>query len=50
LYQYTWYMSLYVGDCLVRIPDGHLHRVTYIRCRINTTDSPDDEHKNDRNM
>ena len=26
------------------IPDGHLHRVTYTRCRIDTADSPDDEH------
>jgi hypothetical protein len=24
-------------------PDGHLHRVTYIRC-IDTVTSPDDEH------
>ena len=48
-YQYDiWYMSLYVGDCLVCrfgwsctstqtcIPDGHLHTVTYTRCRIDT--------------
>jgi hypothetical protein len=26
------------------IPHGHLHRVTYTRCCIDTTDSPDDEH------
>ena len=26
------------------IADGHLHRVTYARCHIDTTDSPDDEH------
>jgi len=48
-----WYMSLYVGDRLVCrngrnsihtcIPDGHLHRVTYTRCRIETIDSPNDE-------
>jgi len=51
-------MSLYVGDrrlcrfgwnsiqtCTL---DGHLHRVTYTRC-INTTDSPDDEHRGARN-
>jgi len=41
-----WYMSLYVGDNLVCkfgwnstqtcIPDGHLHRVTYTRCHIDT--------------
>ena len=30
--------------------DGHLHRVTYTRCRINTIDSPDDEHRGARNM
>jgi len=54
------YMSLYVGDCLVCrfgwncsiktcIPDGHLHRVAYTRCRIDTVDSPDDEHMIARN-
>jgi len=41
-------MSLYVGDRLVcRFTFtlyGHLHRVTHTRCRINTIDSPDDEH------
>ena len=30
--------------------DGHLHRVTYTRCRINTIDSPDDEHRGARNI
>jgi hypothetical protein len=29
-------------------PDGHLHKVTYTRCRINTIDSPDDEHRGAR--
>jgi len=29
---------------------GHLHRVTYTRCRINTIDSPDDDHRCARNM
>jgi hypothetical protein len=28
----------------------HLRRVTYTKCRINTTDSPDDEHRGARNM
>ena len=32
------------------IPDGHLHRVTYAKCRIDTIDSPDDEHLVARNM
>jgi hypothetical protein len=36
----------YVGDRL----DGHLHRVTYTRSHINTTDSPDDEHRGAQNM
>ena len=60
LYHYDiWYISLNVGDCLVCrfgrsvqtcIPDGHLHRVTYTRYRIDTIESPDDEHLNARNM
>jgi len=55
LYQYNiWYMSVCVGDRPVCrsgssfptcMPDGHLHRVTYTRCCIDTIDSPDDEHK-----
>ena len=52
-------MSLYEGDRLVCrygcpihtcIPDGHLPRVTYAICRIDTIDSPDDEHMVTRNM
>ena len=35
---------------LCRWPDGHLHRVTYTRCHINTIDSPDDERWGARNM
>ena len=31
------------------IPDGHLHRVTYTRCRIDTVNSPDDGHMSARN-
>jgi len=30
--------------------DGHLHRVTYTRCRIDTINSPDDGHEAARNM
>ena len=60
MYQYDiWYMSLYVGDRLVCrfgrnvqtcMTDGHLHRVTYTKYRIDTTESPDDEHLNALNM
>ena len=32
------------------IPGGHLHRATYTRYRIDTIESPDDEHLNARNM
>ena len=54
------YVTLYVGDRLMCrcgwssiqtcIPDGHLQRVTYTRCRINTIDSPDHEHGGVRNI
>ena len=30
--------------------DGHLHRVTHTRCRIDTIDSPDDDDGVARNM
>ena len=58
LYQYNiWYMSLCVGDrfmCrsdLVRPAHETVTntRVTYTRCCIDTTDSPDDEHEVARN-
>jgi len=49
-------MSLYVGDrvvCRFRwncMPNGHPHRVTYIRSRIETIDTRDVEHLVARNM
>ena len=43
-------MSLRVDDDLVYMPKGHLHRVTYTRCRIDTTNFPDDGHVAVRNM
>ena len=52
-------MSFYVGDRLVCsfgwntqncTLNGHLYRVTYTRCRINTIDSLADEDRGARNM
>ena len=46
-------MSLCIDDrlvCQVCTPNGHLYRVTYTRCRINTINSPDDGHMAARNM
>ena len=31
-------------------PNGHLHRMTYTRCRTDTINSPDDRHMAARNM
>jgi len=31
-------------------PDGHLYRVTYNRCRIDTINFPDDGHVDAQNM
>jgi len=37
LYQcYTWFVSLCVDNRMECIPDGHPHRVTQTRCRIDT--------------
>jgi hypothetical protein len=54
----TWYLSLYIDDCLVCraeiippcIPYSHLYRVTNTRCRIGTVFYPDDGHIVARNM
>jgi len=32
------------------ILNGHLYRVTYTRCRIDTINAPDDKHMAARNM
>jgi hypothetical protein len=51
LYQYDiWCMALFIEDCLVCTPNGHLYRMTYTRCRIDTINSPDDGHMAARNM
>jgi hypothetical protein len=52
LIQYLVYVSLCGWPSGMRtcIPDGHPHRVTYTRCRIDTINSPDDEHMSAGNM
>jgi hypothetical protein len=40
-------MQVGIPACM---PDGHLHRVTYVRCDIDTINSPDDGHMAARNM
>jgi len=39
-----------IDDGLVCTSNGHLYRVTYTRCRIDTINSPDDRHMAARNM
>ena len=45
LYMFRTAMSPSSGELIVScIPEGHLHRVTYTRCRIDAINSPDDGH------
>jgi hypothetical protein len=37
----SWYAGL--GSTQTCIPDGHPHRVTYTRCRVDTINSPDND-------
>jgi len=41
------FVALGIQTCTL---DDHLHRITYTRRHINTTDSPDDEHSGARKM
>jgi len=45
-------MSLCIDGRLVRrcTPNGHIYKVTYSKCRIDTINSPDDGHMTARNM
>ena len=45
-----WVTVWYAGSIQTCKPHGHLHTVTYTRSRIDTIDSPDDEHLVSRNM
>ena len=40
-------VQVYIPTCVL---DGHVHRVVYIRCRIDTINSPDDGYMLARNM
>jgi len=44
----VWYAVL--DSTQTCIQDGHLHTVTYTKCRIDTIDSSDDEQMSARNM
>jgi len=44
--RFGWDCSL-IQTCT---PNGHLYRVTYTKCRIDTINSPDDGHMAARNM
>jgi len=46
-YWYIWVRRSLIQTCT---PNGHLYRVTYTRCRIDTINSPDDGHMDARNM
>jgi hypothetical protein len=43
-------MQVWVELTQTCLPDRQLHKVTYIRCRIDTINYPDDEHSGARNM
>jgi hypothetical protein len=54
-FMYVYFYSLHVSGSHARLiqtctPNGHLYRVTYTRCRIDTINSPDDGHMAARNM
>jgi len=44
------YMNVWCANLQVYTPNGHLYRVTYTRCRVDTINSPDDGHMAVRNM
>jgi len=46
----VWMTVWYEGWNSPCIPDGHPHRITSTKCRINTDVSPDNEHIVARNM
>jgi len=58
LYMFRAFKCSSSGDSIVSIRHmvyvtlcrWHIHRVTHTRCRIDTIESPDDEHLNARNM
>jgi hypothetical protein len=49
-FMYVYFYSLQRSLIQTCTPNGHLYRVTYTRCRIDTINSPDDGHVAARNM
>jgi len=47
LYRWPFSVQVWIQTCTL---NGHLYRVTYTRCRIDTVHSPDDGHVAARNM
>src|SRR5215475_1547710 len=48
--QVLWLAQLLCNLIQTSTPNGHLYRVTYTICRIDTINSPDDGHMAVRNM
>jgi len=50
LYRWAFSVQVWMGLIQTCTPNGHLYRVTYTRCRIDTINSPDDGHMAAQNM
>jgi hypothetical protein len=50
LYTYSSGVQVWMSLIQTCTRNGHLYRVTYTRCRIDTINSPDDGHMAARNM
>ena len=50
LYRWLFGVQVWVGLIQTCTPDGHLYRVTYTRCCVDTINSPDDGHMAAQNM
>jgi hypothetical protein len=50
LYKWAFSVQVWMGLIQTSTPNGHLYRVTYTGCRIDTINSPDDGHMAAQNM